>query len=277
MGCSAYGGHGIVPANGCKEQVRCWPWWVPRRQWLQRFALGEYILAMGRSCSRNSRSSSRRDKRGRSPSLAADRKLLEAWEAADKEQACHSHSANHKKARRGGKKKRKLSDPNLSGSPSARTPTQPQQPAASGERPHGLISRAKVMDRVEKQETRRKESERRVYQTVDRDECLACGKKGHRKVDCPLKSSQCARCLRMGHVQESCWRTTTARGEILEPGASAVPKAKAPAAAPAMVPPAQAPPAPAQHMEAEQAIHTTVFRQRVMERAAQIVAEQVMK
>ena len=65
------------------------------------------------------------------------------------------------------------SEPKLSGSSSAVMTTQLQRPAANAERPYGQDPRAKLMARVESKEARRKLSEQRAYQTINRDECLA--------------------------------------------------------------------------------------------------------
>ena len=134
----------------------------------------------------------------------------------------------------------------------------------------GTAQPAHILRRAE---TKAKQ-EKRAMDLVGRDQCLACGSMGHRKADCQYKADSCSRCGRTGHVDTACWRVTSSGGEALEPGTMAVPKASQPKAKMSARVTVQPPAAPS---AASEPIHTEAFRQEVMERTAQLVAQHLLQ
>jgi len=138
---------------------------------------------------------------------------------------------------------------------------------------------AKMRHKIRTREEKRLKSEARAYATVSSMQCMACGQEGHMKSSCPWKDAICKRCGRTGHLAEACWRVTTAKGEKLLMGTSAVPKSMA-SPAPSPRPsrtPSQTSPGRVVSSRQSALIHTAEFRSAVLEKAAQIVAEQVMQ
>jgi len=45
------------------------------------------------------------------------------------------------------------------------------------------------------------------FQATGPDQCLCCGKTGHRKADCPMKDKSCDICGKLGHVKATCGHT----------------------------------------------------------------------